>query len=120
VRRWQRQLFLLVAAGMIGLRMVQSRLGRISGSAGAREHFFLNVLYKILNLPLHLLHALAHLQDDGHAADFTPGRGKRKDKLQSLEIFIGIKASVPSVRDGFSILALVQLHEREDNETIAH
>src|SRR6202140_3251402 len=38
--------------------------GGISGGVGPGQHFFLDVFHKILNLALHLLHALAHLQDD--------------------------------------------------------
>src|ERR1700722_5184713 len=44
-------------------------LGRISHRAGPRQHFLLDVLHEVVDLDLHLLHALAHLQNDRNAAD---------------------------------------------------
>ena len=38
-------------------------------SVRARHNLLLDVLHKVVHLPLHLFHALAHLQDDGHPAD---------------------------------------------------
>src|SRR5208337_396117 len=70
-------------------------LGWIGGGRGPRQHLVLDVLHELLDLPAHLLHALPHLQNDGHAADIDPQIAcQRQDELQPLQIFIGIKPGI--------------------------
>ena len=48
------------------------------------------------------LHALAHLQDDGHAADVHSRiAGQRQNKFQALQILIGVEARVAFGTGGF-------------------
>src|ERR1700693_1068551 len=62
---------------------------------GAGEHFLLDILHELLDLALHLFHALAHLQDDRHAADVHPQiASQRQDELQPLQVFVRVKAGV--------------------------
>jgi hypothetical protein len=42
---------------------------RVIAGVGPRKYLLLNVLHKIMNLPLYLFHALSHLQDNGNSAD---------------------------------------------------
>ena len=62
----------------------------------------LDVLHELLDLALHLLHALAHLQDDRHARDVDAQIARqRKNELQPLQIFVGIEARVTFGARGF-------------------
>src|ERR1700758_140272 len=62
---------------------------------GARQDLLLNVLYEVLNLALHLFHALAHLQNDGDAGNVhTKVAGQVQNELQPLQIFVGVKAGI--------------------------
>ena len=52
-------------------------------------------LNPFLHLALHLLHARAHLQDDGHAGDVhAQVAGEREDELQPLQVLLGVEAGV--------------------------
>lgn len=52
--------------------------------------------HKFLHLPLHLLHAFAHLQDDGNTGDvYSQIASEIQNELESLEILISVKACVP-------------------------
>src|SRR5215469_5811867 len=75
---------------------------RIVSGMSAREHFFLYVLHEILNLPLHLFHALAHLQDDRNAANVYPQVASQiENEFQPLQVLIGIKSRVSFGARGF-------------------
>ena len=70
-------------------------LGRISGGIGASQHFLLDVLHELLDLPLHFFHTLAHLQDDRHASDVHPKvASEREDEFQPFQVFIRIESCV--------------------------
>src|ERR1700730_13318986 len=85
-------------------------LCRIGCSIRPRQHFLLDVLDELLDLALHFFHALAHLQDDRHAADVdTEVAGQRQNELQPLQVFVGVEASVPFGSRGLEeSLALVE------------
>src|SRR5258707_414342 len=69
--------------------------GWISGGTSARHHFLLDGLHEILNLPLHFFHALAHLQDDGNAADvYAQIACQIQNELQALQIFVRVESRV--------------------------
>jgi hypothetical protein len=55
----------------------------------------LDVLHKLLNLPLHFFHPFAHLQNDGHAADVHAQIARqRQNELQPLQVFIRIEPRI--------------------------
>src|SRR5205814_1253997 len=59
------------------------------------ENFFVNIFHEILDLALHLFHALAHLQDDGDAADVHAQVARQiKNKFEALQVVIGVEACV--------------------------
>jgi hypothetical protein len=70
-------------------------LRRIGRGMGASEHFFLNVLHELLDLALHFFHALAHLQNDRHAADVHAQVARqRQDEFQPLEVFVRVETCI--------------------------
>jgi hypothetical protein len=70
-------------------------LGRISGRPSPRQHFLLDGFHEILDLILHFFHALAHLQDDGDAADVHAEIARQvQNEFQPLQVFVGVEASV--------------------------
>src|SRR6185503_8012769 len=70
--------------------------GSIRRSVGTREHFLLNVLHEILNLALHLLHALPHLQNDRDPADVHTQIARQvENELKPLQILVRVKTRIP-------------------------
>src|SRR5207245_6124816 len=83
---------------------------RIGSSGRARENFLLNIFNEVLNLTLHLFHPLTHLQDDGDPANVhAEVAGKIKDKLEALQVFVGVEARVAFGAGGLEqALALIK------------
>ncbi len=80
------------------------------GLAHARHHLLLEVGEEFVHLALHLLHAGAHVEDDGDAADVHAQVARqRQNDLQSLQVIIGVEAGVAlGARRLQQALALVQ------------
>src|SRR5262249_49586567 len=62
---------------------------------GTRDYLLPNQPDEFLHLPLHLFHALAHLQDDCNAGDVNPEIASQiENEFKALQILIGIKPRV--------------------------
>ncbi len=74
------------------------------------QHLRPHILDKVLHLPVHLFHALAHLQDDGDPGNVHAQVASQvQDELQPLQVFVGIEPRVPvGARRLQQPLALVQ------------
>ena len=69
------------------------RSGRLLHAA---KHLVAHIADEVLHVRVHLLHAFAHLQDDGNAGDVDPKiPGKVQDELQPFQILIRVEPGVP-------------------------
>ena len=68
---------------------------RIVSRIRARHDFLLQILHEVLNLPLHLFHAFAHLQDDRNPADVhTQVPRQVQNELEPLQVFIRVEPGI--------------------------
>ena len=66
------------------------------------QHLRTHIVHKTLHLPVHLLHALAHLQNDRDAGDIDPEVARQiQDELEAFQVFVGIEARVSLGPGGF-------------------
>ena len=61
----------------------------------ASKNLALNKFYELLHLPLHLFHALAHVEDDRNTRDVHAKIAREvEDEFQTPEILFGVEARV--------------------------